>query len=259
MEGRGSRPGARRSGAPNGKPPSGRLARTRARSWTMPLCPAPSVASGLSYSLRRPMGRDRAHPIAPLAARLAWLFFALYARRLAPDLSLLGDSAELVTAAALWGVPHPPGYPLFTLIGHFFASIPSHSLPWRVHLTSAVFHAGAVAATAFATFTITRSRVAALAAGFGLGIARSFLLGSLYAEVFALNDLFTACLFAIAFRIRRHATSQARNLLLGFAFWAGFALAHHLMFVLAAPALASLIARPMLASSGTDVRRLLER
>ncbi len=204
------------------------------------------------------MGRDRANQIAPLAALLASLFFALYARRLAPDLSLLGDSAELVTAAALWGVPHPPGYPLFTLIGHFFASIPSHSLPWRVHLTSAVFHAGAVAATAFATFTITRSRVAALAAGFGLGIARSFLLGSLYAEVFALNDLFTACLFAIAFRIRRHATSQARNLLLGFAFWAGLALAHHMMFVLAAPALAILIARPMLASSGTDARRWLE-
>src|SRR5260370_28037189 len=113
----------------------------------MPLCPAPSVASGLSYSLRRTMGRDRANQIAPLAAVLASLFFALYARRLAPDLSLLGDSAELVTAAALWGVPHPPGYPLFTLIGHFFASIPSHSLPWRVHFTRALFHARPPSAT----------------------------------------------------------------------------------------------------------------
>src|SRR5260370_41763978 len=111
MEGRGSRPGARRRGAPKRQPPSGRLARTRARSWTMPLCPAPSVASGLSYSLRRTMGRDRANQIAPLAALLASLFFALYARRLAPDLSLLGDSAELVTAAAPWGVPPTPRYP----------------------------------------------------------------------------------------------------------------------------------------------------
>ncbi|HEV3192628.1 MAG TPA: DUF2723 domain-containing protein [Polyangiaceae bacterium] len=204
------------------------------------------------------MGGDRASRIAPLAALLAALFFALYAWRLAPDLSLLGDSAELVTAAALWGVPHPPGYPLFTLVGHLFASIPSHSLPWRVHLTSAVFHAGAVAATVIATFTITKSRVAAMAAGFALGIARSFLLGSLYAEVFALNDMFTACLFALALRIRRHATSRARNALLGFAFCAGLAFAHHMMFVLAAPALAILIARPMLASSDTDARRWLE-
>ena len=204
------------------------------------------------------MGRDRANQIAPLAALLAASFFALYASRLAPDLSLLGDSAELVTAAAVWGVPHPPGYPLFTLVGHLFASIPSHSLPWRVHLTSAVFHAGAVAATVLATFTITKSRVAAMAAGFALGIARSFLLGSLYAEVFALNDMFTACLFALAFRIRRHATSQARHALLGFAFCAGLAFAHHMMFVLAAPALAILVARPMLASSDTDARRWLE-
>jgi hypothetical protein len=26
-----------------------------------------------------------------------------------------GDSAELAAAAALFGVPHPPGYPLYTL------------------------------------------------------------------------------------------------------------------------------------------------
>ena len=205
------------------------------------------------------MGGHRARRIVPFAAVLATFFFALYAWRLAPDLSLLGDSAELVTAAALWGVPHPPGYPLFTLVGHLFATIPMHSLPWRVHLTSAVFHAGAVAATVLATFTITKNRIAALASGFALGIARSFLLGSLYAEVFALNDLFTAALFALALRIRERAPSQARHALLGFAFCTGLAFfAHHMMFALAAPALALLVVRPMLASSGTDRRRWLE-
>jgi len=204
------------------------------------------------------MGGHRASRIAPFAAVLAAFFFVLYAWRLAPDLSLLGDSAELVTASALWGVPHAPGYPVFTLVGHLFASIPIYSLPWRVHLTSALFHAGAVAATALATFAITKSRIAALAAGFALGIARSFFLGSLYAEVFALNDLFTACLFALAFQIRQRAASQAHHALLGFAFGAGLAFAHHLMFALAAPALAILVVRPMLASSGTDARRWLE-
>src|SRR5580658_6766180 len=116
-----------------------------------------------------------------LAVGATLSFFALYVTRLCPALSLQGDSAELVTAAALWGVPHPPGYPLYTAIGHLFAAVPFGALPWRVHVTSAVFHAGAVAATMAAVFALTKSRAAAIAAGIGLGLSRSFLLGSLYA------------------------------------------------------------------------------
>src|SRR5579872_3568788 len=86
-------------------------------------------------------------------------FFALYVSRLSPDLALIGDSAELVTAAALWGVPHPPGYPLFTAIGHLFAALPLLDVPWRVHLTSAVFHALAVAGVVVAAFELTRDRI----------------------------------------------------------------------------------------------------
>ncbi len=28
-----------------------------------------------------------------------------------------GDSGDLITAAYLFGVPHPPGYPLYTFLG----------------------------------------------------------------------------------------------------------------------------------------------
>jgi hypothetical protein len=34
------------------------------------------------------------------------------------------DSAEYVTAAYTLGVPHPPGYPLYTLIAHVFTWLP---------------------------------------------------------------------------------------------------------------------------------------
>jgi Protein of unknown function (DUF2723) len=199
--------------------------------------------------------------IALFAALTAAAFFALFASRLCPDLCLLGDSAELVTAAALWGVPHPPGYPLFTLIGHAFAAVPFGALPWRVHLTSAVFHAGTLAATVVAAFSVTRSRVAAVAAGFALGLSRSFLLGSLYAEVFPLNDLFFACLLAIAVRLhespREHRPACDDRALLAFASCGGFALAHHMMIVLAAPALALAAARPLAASPRVGRRRAL--
>jgi hypothetical protein len=193
-----------------------------------------------------PMRGMRVGTIAYLAALIAVGFFALYESRLCPHLCLIGDSAELVTAALVWGVPHAPGYPLFTALGHAFGWLPVHALPWRVHLTSAVFHAGAVAATVVATFTITRSRISAVAAGFALGISRSFVLGSLYAEVFPLNDLFFACLLAAAVYVRRSRGRRAWGALLGFAVCAGLASAHHMMIALAAPALGMLTFRPMI-------------
>lgn len=180
-----------------------------------------------------------------VAALLAASFLALYVSRLCPDLNLTGDSAELVTAAAVWGVPHPPGYPLYTAIGHAFASLPTHSLPWRVHLTSAVFHASAVGAVCMATFALTESLTSAVFAGFALGISRTFMLGSLYAEVFPLNDLFFACLLALGLVARRAPRGAPPKGLFVFSVCAGLAFSHHLMLVLGAPALAMLVAGPI--------------
>ena len=178
-----------------------------------------------------------------LAAGAGVLFFFLYATRLCPTLYLTGDSAELVTAAALWGVPHAPGYPFFTTLAHAFTWLPLHAIAWRVHLTSAVFHAGAVGVTILACFAVTRSRAAALAGGCALGLERSFFLGSLYAEVFPLNNLLFASLLLVALRLRsREATPVA------FAGVAGIAAAHHMMIALAAPAVAILVVPPLAAA-----------
>jgi hypothetical protein len=175
-----------------------------------------------------------------LAAVLAAAFLALYVRRLCPTLCLTGDSAELVSAAAVWGVPHAPGYPLFTAIGHAFARLPVGEVAWRVHLTSALAHAATVGVVALATYEITRDRVASLAAGVALGLERSFLLGSLYAEVFPLNDLFVALLLLVALRARAHrATPFALALLLGLA--AG----HHMMVALVVPSVLVLGGGPL--------------
>jgi hypothetical protein len=179
-----------------------------------------------------------------IAAALGLAATVLYASRLCPALCLLGDSAELVTAAALWGVPHPPGYPIYTLVAHTFTWLPFGSLPSRVHLTSAVFHGATVALTARAAFSITESRAAALCAGVALALARSFFLGSLYAEVFPLNDLFFAALLASAFELARHGSSPGRREVLWFACLAGTASAHHMMIALAAPAVLAVVARP---------------
>ncbi len=47
------------------------------------------------------------------------------------------DSPETVTACVTFGIPHPPGYPLFTLVGYLFSWLPLAHYPFRVNLFSA--------------------------------------------------------------------------------------------------------------------------
>lgn len=194
-----------------------------------------------------------------IASLLGICFFVVYASRLCPSLCLTGDSAELVTASAIWGVPHSPGYPLFTVIGHAFASIPLGSVPWRIHLTSAFFHATTVGVVAWTTFIATRSRLAVLASGWALGSSHTFFLGSLYAEVFPMNDLLFAILLALAMseHVRRDAQGPRTRFgrLVAFAAILGLALGHHPMIALAIPSLAVLMARPIREAIAGDARR----
>lgn len=55
------------------------------------------------------------------------------------------DSGELTLAAATLGIAHPPGYPVYTLLGHLFSWLPVGSVAFRLGLMSAVF--AALAAT----------------------------------------------------------------------------------------------------------------
>ena len=77
--------------------------------------------------------------------------FGVYFYTLAPTLTL-EDSGELAVASDYLGVPHPPGYPIWTLVTWFFqwvfhwVTYNGHPNPaWSVGLASAVAGAGACA------------------------------------------------------------------------------------------------------------------
>jgi hypothetical protein len=182
------------------------------------------------------MSEDRS--IRAVAALVATVAAVLYATRLAPSIVLEGDSTELVSAAAVWGVPHAPGFPLLTMLGHGMTLLPFGSIPWRVHLLSAFFHAGAVYVVALLGGRVTRSPLGAAVAGTTLALARAFFVGSLYAEVFPLNDLFFALLLLLACAAENAPSAEAsRRALLQGAFVFGAALAHHPLIVCGLPAL----------------------
>jgi hypothetical protein len=53
------------------------------------------------------------------------------------------DSAEYTAAAAVFGQPHPSGYPLYVALAHVFSRLPIGTVPWRVAFFSALCAAAA--------------------------------------------------------------------------------------------------------------------
>src|SRR5207244_3785689 len=130
----------------------------------------PSTPSPQSSGTRA-LPRDVASPVFRGADWLAFLVTALvmlagYLLTLAPDLTL-EDSGELAVAAQYAGVPHAPGYPLWTIYGWLFTKLlPFSNVAWRVAVSSAV--AGALACGLIALL-VSRGTRLLLAAYPGVG------------------------------------------------------------------------------------------
>jgi tetratricopeptide (TPR) repeat protein len=163
---------------------------------------------------------------------------------------VVGDSPELITAAATLGVAHEPGYPLFTMLGHLFSWFPFGSIPFRINLLSVACHALTVGVIFMTAFRLTRSQLSSAAAALLLAANPVFWEWSLAAEVFPLNDLLAAItiLLLIVWRER----PQRAGLFAAVGFFSGLALTNHHTFVLLGPAFcwilweqrARLLARP---------------
>src|SRR5271170_221373 len=79
-----------------------------------------------------------------LALVLGFALFNVYALFTLKRISG-GDSGELVLVAHTLGVAHPPGYPLFTILGKLFSLLPFSTIAYRVALLSGAANAAAAA------------------------------------------------------------------------------------------------------------------
>ncbi len=67
--------------------------------------------------------------------------FAVYFSTMAPTVSFW-DTGEFIATSHILGVPHPPGSPLFLLVGKFFSLIPiSSDIAFRVNIFSPIISA----------------------------------------------------------------------------------------------------------------------
>ncbi len=125
-------------------------------------------------------------------------FLALYAVTLLPDV-LPADSGEFQRIATNAEVAHPPGYPLYAMLGWLFTRLPLGPTPaWRVNLLSAVTAAATVALLFHTAYCLTASAWGALASALALGSAATFWATATKASIRPLTAFFTAlCLYSL--------------------------------------------------------------
>jgi hypothetical protein len=175
--------------------------------WGYVLYPSldPRMATGLGFvaltgafianvETGRPPGKDPPAPRLALPAIVFVLALALYVATLAPGL-LTADNAEYQLVAHNLGVAHPPGYPLYTMIGKLFTLLPLKSPAWRVNLFAAVTGALTLALVARTVQRLTGSAWGGVAAALALGVAPTFWAQSTMANIRSLAALFTAWCF----------------------------------------------------------------
>ena len=174
-------------------------------------------------------------------ARLDWLhaglvagaLFALYAFTALRTVGLEDDALFILSSYYL-GIEHPPGYPLFTLVGHLFTQLPFGSVAYRVHLASALFGALSGAALWLCARQLSLGRLPAHVAAFALGLSPVFWSQSIIAEVYTLNTFF--------FLVLAYLALKSRPPLPWLAFIFGLSLSNHWpLMLLVAPAFAVLL------------------
>ncbi len=112
---------------------------------------------------------------------------AVYSVTLCPTLFVEGSGENIVCVWTL-GVPHPPGFPLFCLLGRAFAGLISVGEPaFRVNLFSAVMGATAAAGLFLLIITAGVGRIAAAAAALTYAFSATFWRQAVIAEVYTLS------------------------------------------------------------------------
>jgi hypothetical protein len=165
---------------------------------------------------------------------------AIYVATLAPGLTFEHygtDGGDLISAARTLGVPHPTGYPTYTLLAWLFSYLPIRTIAYRVNLLSAVcaaIAAGLLCRTAQDLLPEDRYNPL-ISTAMALVFAFSPLLWSqaVISEVYALLALFAALFLWLLIRWRNGSEEKALWLA---AFLLGLGLGNHLTLAFAVPA-----------------------
>lgn len=189
-----------------------------------------------------------------------------YIASLAPTVTFW-DAGEFIAATKILGIPHPPGTPLFVLMGHVWAALlPIGTWAWRTNLMSASFSA----AGAGIWFLVVHESLGGGRAGQQegrdwirpLGAAAAVIIGAFSftnwqnsneTEVYAVGTFMIAasCWLALRWRSAR-GTRRAPVYLLLIVYLQGLSVANHLLALLVGPAVLGFILYTLRSAPSTD-------
>jgi hypothetical protein len=134
-----------------------------------------------------------------LAAFFGWLYTATMPPGMSSWLIEGWDSAVLQITGSTWGVPHSPGYPLYTILANLFVRllwlVPGLSgteVVWRVTLWSTCTSLLTLIFVNRAAVRLTRNRILGLVIAVMLGLSFNFWRAAIMAEVYSFNALIFA-------------------------------------------------------------------
>lgn len=167
-----------------------------------------------------------------IPAFLSLFIFFIYLHNLSRSV-YGGDVGDLVTAAFVGGVAHPPGYPLFTFLGFLLTRM--HFSPSAAFAVGLISVMSGVLGILFFYLTmrlLVKNILISLLSSLMLAFSYFFWFYSEIAEVFALNSFFFILLTYLAIRF---SLEKSTKLLLVFFFFMGLSLTNHQTIVLAFP------------------------
>lgn len=171
--------------------------------------------------------------------------FLVYIATLCPTV-WTGDSGELAVAATTLGLAHPPGFPLWTILGRLAVLALPGTPAYSLNLFSALSAALAAGLLTLVLTTWTGRVVASAAAGLAFALSRAVWANAVTVEVYSLNLLVTVAAIFAASRARR-----GRPLLfLLAAYLVGLGAANHPFALLAGPVVLALATMPRSAAHG---------
>ena len=141
----------------------------------------------------------------PLLVGFGWL----YRQTMPPGMSSWivegWDSAMFQVTGSSWGIPHSPGYPLYTILANLFVRVVGFlpgfidsSVAWRVSLWSTFTSLLTLAMVYLIVRRLTRNRFIAFGVSVLLGVSFIFWRGAIMAEVYSLNALIFAVVYWLA-------------------------------------------------------------
>jgi tetratricopeptide (TPR) repeat protein len=166
--------------------------------------------------------------------------FGIYLNTLLPTVGF-HDSGELIAVSYLLGIAHPPGYPLYCLLGKLWMSIvPVGNIAYRMNIASALCASLACMMVYFITLKVVSEKgnnltsrisflIPAVVSALTLAFATTFWTQAVIAEKYTLNALFATLLIFILLKWQETVNEykNTKFYLYLFAFTIGLSFTHH--------------------------------